>query len=159
MPLSPSLHVTSSLLWNQTQTAWLLPFYSGDKNAVMWHQLQITLFIVQISQPSHSAVVGQETQRCANTARRKSAFIPHSLTAPPQHFTSQQNVLSKIHLIVGGFRGKKCLFCAIQCLRLQWQSGMPHALFPRLTTSPLIKHSVNMALGDPQCNPPPPSRP
>lgn len=33
-------------------------------------------------------------------------------------------------------------------LRLQWQRGMPHALFPRLTTSPLIKRSVNLALGE-----------
>lgn len=60
-PLSPSLHTPRSALWDQTQTAWLLLFCSGDKNRAKWHQLQ-SVFIVQISQPSHSAGAGQETQ-------------------------------------------------------------------------------------------------
>lgn len=46
----------------------------------------------------------------------------------------------------------------IQRLHLLWPHGMPHALFPRLTTSPLIKRSVNTALGEPQCTPPHPSQ-
>lgn len=81
-PLFRSPHVPGSGLWDRTQTAWLLPLSSGDKSRVMWHQLETAIFIVQISQPSHSAVVGQEIQRRASTARRKSAFIPHSFNPP-----------------------------------------------------------------------------